>query len=78
MAGLWGCLPGQELCSGAASQAVVALWVGPELGVCLKRKLRWAGVLSTEVSPKGSASHRSGRGVADKCSDKFLLALLLS
>lgn len=65
VAGLWGWLPGQEPCSGAASQAAVALRVGPELGVCLKKKLGWAGLLSTEVSPKGggdcSASHASGR-----------------
>uniref|UniRef100_A0A8C9MLL6 Uncharacterized protein n=1 Tax=Serinus canaria TaxID=9135 RepID=A0A8C9MLL6_SERCA len=27
----------------------------PPLGVCLERKLRWAGLLSTGVSPKGTA-----------------------
>lgn len=37
VAGLWGWLPGQDA---AASQEVVALWVGLELGVCLKREMR--------------------------------------
>lgn len=81
VAGLWGWLPGQELCSGDVSQTVVALWVGLEPDVCLKRKLGWAGVLSTGVSPKGrggcSASHGSGRGAADRWMDKLPLAQLM-
>lgn len=64
-AGLWGWLcawvpPGREPCSGAGPQAVVASWVGPELGACLERKLPWAGVPSARVSPWGRGGYGGG------------------
>lgn len=46
-AGLWGCPPGQEPCSGTGTRMVVALQAGLEPGVCLQRKRSWAGVRST-------------------------------
>lgn len=70
-AGPWGWLPGQELCPGAAPRAAGALRAGLELGVCLKRKLRWAGLLATGALQRA-------QGAAGSWLDKLPLAQLLS